>query len=102
MAEERKLIRIVGQDARKRGTVIDGLLGWTDEEVVVHIPTGFPIQPPRGPHGGFRADVDCRAYVEHMLKSDPEGWESSRAYGFGEKLTTALQQRLLAVAETFP
>jgi hypothetical protein len=106
--EERKLIAHIGNDGlpvekRKRGTVIDGLLGFTDDGYVIHIPTGFIINAPRGPDGLYRTDcVNDRKFITWMLDQDPDGWESSRNYKMGERLTTALAQRLNQTSQSYP
>lgn len=107
-SEERKLITHIGDDGRpaekrKRGTVIDNLLGFTDDGYVVHIPTGFIINAPRGPDGLYRTDcLDDRKYIMWMLGQDREGWESSRNYKLGERLTQALADRLQKTRQSYP
>jgi len=98
-AEERKLIKGVewAEGPRKRGTVVDGLLGYTDDGHVIHIPTGRGIGP-----GGDRVIKNDAKFVAWMLDQDPEGWESSRNYAFGDDLTPALKLRLQAVRDSYP
>ena len=99
--EERKLISSKQVEARRRGVVLKRLIGVTDDDDVIHIPTGFTIFPPYGADGE-RRQVDPRAYAEHLLKADPEGWEASRNYKFGEKLRPSLHDRLMQTAYSFP
>jgi hypothetical protein len=107
--EERKLIAHIDNDGRalvekrKRGTVIDGLLGFTDDGYVIHIPTGFFINAPRGADGEYREDcLNDRKYVLWMLDQDPAGWEASRNYRPGERLTQALKDRLVKTRQSYP
>lgn len=98
--EQRKLIRTHFGEARKRGTVLNDLLGWTDDGLIIHIPTGFHIRPPRTPEGPYW-EVDPRAYAEFLLAADPDGWEATRNYQFGEKLTKPLHTRLFKTVLRF-
>lgn len=100
-AEERKLISSFDVVSRRRGTILKNLIGFTDDGDVIHIPTGFTILPPRGADGE-RRKVDPRGYAEHLLKADPEGWEASRNYKFGEKLRPSLHDRLVQGVFSFP
>lgn len=100
--QERRLITFIDDaglapaDKRKRGTIINDLLGWTDDGFVVHIPTGRLIGPPAGV-----SRVDDAKFVLHMLDQDPEGWESSRSYKFAEKLSPALHERLKKARDSY-
>lgn len=74
---------------RKRGLVIDELIGITDEAILVHVPTGRTISPPR--------DIeDDLAFVAHFLDADHDGWEESRKVPWGQPLKDPLKSRLRA------
>lgn len=76
-------------EVRKRGLVIDDLIGITDEAILVHVPTGRTINPPR--------DIaDDRAFVQHFLDADHDGWEESRQAPWGQPLQEPLKSRLKA------
>lgn len=106
--EERRLVALMGLDGkpeekRKRATVIDKLLAFTDDGYVVHVPTGFFINAPSGPDGAQRPDcVNDRKFILWMLEQDPDGWESSRNYKLGERLTPALATRLNRTRNSYP
>lgn len=106
--EERRLITYLGEDGlpvekRKRGTIVDGVLGWTDDGFCIHIPTGRNIGPAKAPDGTDRADcLNDRKFILWMLDQDPEGWASSRNYKMGEPLTAALKQRLMLTRDSYP
>lgn len=90
-------------EARKRGTIVDEVLGYTDDGYVVHIPTGRFIGPPEDGFGNPRCEVvNDRKFVLHMLDADPEAWESSRAYEFGAYISPYLRDRLKLVRDTYP
>jgi hypothetical protein len=106
--EERKLITVLDDEGkpaerRKRGVVIDKVLGFTDDGYVVHIPTGRNIAPPRLPDGSYREDItDDRAFILWMLGQDPDGWASSRNYKLGEDLRPSLKDRLRKSRDSYP
>jgi len=110
MAEVRRLITYAeGEEGalrpaekRKRGVVIDDLFGLTDDGYVVHIPTGRNIGPGRTKEGAERLIQDDRKFVEWLRSSDPEGWESSRNYKFGQPLAPALKERLQHTRDSYP
>jgi hypothetical protein len=83
-------------ERRKRGMVIDGVLGITDDGYVIHIPTGRNVCPPDG-----REVVDDRAYVDHLLTVEPDGWAASKRYKFGEPLRPSLRERLVAARDSY-
>lgn len=89
-------------DKRKRGTVVDDLIGWTDDGYTIHIPTGRNIGPGFNPDGSEREVKDDRKFVYWMLDQDPEGWESSRHYKLGEEMTPALKARLVKTRDSYP
>lgn len=105
--EERRLITYLGEDGkpvekRKRGTIVDDVLGWTDDGFTIHIPTGRNIGPGRDASGEFRVIKDDRKFILWMLDQDPEGWASSKSYRMGEDLTPALKQRLVKTRDSYP
>jgi len=81
-------------EVRKRGLAIDELIGLMDDGVVVHIPTGFAINPPRA-----GAPKDPLAWIKAFLAADPKGWDRSRTLGWQQKMSLPLQQQLLEVVE---
>jgi|GEM_PF-5457128 len=108
ITEERKLITIVDPagkpyDKRVRGTVLNKVLGYTDDGAVIHVPTGCRVNPPKLPDGALREDItDSHAFVVWMLRQDPEGWNSSRNYKVGEKLRPSLKERLMRCRDAYP
>lgn len=81
-------------ERRRRGIVIDGLIGVTDDGSIIHIPTSRQIKP-------LGEVKDSHKFIRWMLDQDPEGWESSRDYKFGEDLSPALKARLQKVRDSY-
>lgn len=98
-SERRALVRcvsldVVGEVVRKRSTVIDDLIAFTDDGWVVHVPTGRAIPAPVSPEGVTLKVEDDRAFVEHVLAQDPEAWEESRELAFDTAAKGKLRTRL--------
>lgn len=104
---ERRLITIVDRagkplEQRKRGTIIDGIIGFTDEGYMVLVPTGRCFNPPADADGRLRTDVDPEDFAIWLLEQDPEGWAKTKSYGLGEPLTIGLAERLREVRARYP
>lgn len=91
--EARALVRLRGLDARKRATVVDGLLALTDEGCIVHVPTGLGIEREGVTH--------LKDFILHMLDADPDGWELTRGYKVGEVLSQELRDRLRKTRDSY-
>jgi len=90
-------------DSRKRGAIVDGLLAYTDDGYVVHMPTGRLIGPPEDAQGNPRMQVDNdQAFIYHMLDADPEAWEQTRSLAFGASVAPEIQVRLKLARDTYP
>jgi hypothetical protein len=104
---ERRLIQFCDAagkplEKRKRGVIVDGLLGYTDEGFMCVIATGRAFGPPHGADGKPRPDVDPEDLIMWMLDQDPDGWEKTRRLTFGEHLTSGLKERLSATLRSYP
>lgn len=93
----RALIRVHGRDKRSRGSVVDGLIGYTDDGYVHHIPSGLAIGPPPG----LEVANDAK-FVRHLLDADPDAWEATRGLGDGERPPPEVSARLLAARDSYP
>lgn len=87
--ERRALIRLASSEVRKRGLVVDELIGILDDGALIHVPSGrgLRIYPDHVKADGRKKPIqDMRAYVEHILDGCPEGWERTRDMAFGKPL----------------
>lgn len=100
---ERKLVTALNwkDGPRKRATVFDTLLAVTDDGFIVHLPTGYTIDPPKR-DGVFRQDIDKKAFVIWMLDQDPGGWDETRKCVEGEQLNVPLAERLKGIRDSYP
>lgn len=112
-AEERRLITvlaerkketdpIVAAEKRKRGTIIDGILGYTDDGYTVHVPTGRNIAPPQDEAGAYRDIKDDRKFCLWMLEQDADGWAQTKIYKVGEEIPPLLRARLAKTRDSYP
>lgn len=91
--ETRALVRLHGLDARKRGTVVDGLIALTDDGLVVHVPTGLTIER--------EGVVQKKEFILHMLDADPAGWELTRSWPQGSVPSREIRDRIRKTRDSY-
>lgn len=108
--EERKLVSIFGEHegvldilpTRKRATVIDSVLAYTDDGFVIHVPTGRNIPPPMRDGEPTMAIKNDRKFILHMLRADPQAWADSLKLAQRQLPTGDLAARLKATRDSYP